>query len=243
MLERSDYGILRYWNTTIVDIFPFLWLSCHCSPMVCALLSLLWSEMLWYTVTLCLLAVSWAQDCQVANIQVMQNFDKTRVSGKLHQIVSMFGSFVLLHKILRSLSAWLGSSSPSTQGHGTLWQRRTRKACSYLITWWPTFSPMKMATWMRQLRVESSSSSELLLYPNAHACMHTHPLHPCVSWLHLSLASSNWEMCAQMFGTFEDTPDPAKFKMRYWGVASYLQTGCEFIRSSNRKGVSLTADL
>lgn len=67
--------------------------------------------MLWYAVTFCLLAVSWAQDCQVANIQVMQNFDKTRVSGKLHQIVSMFGSFVLFHKILRSLSAWPGSSS------------------------------------------------------------------------------------------------------------------------------------
>jgi hypothetical protein len=36
---------------------------------------------------------------------------------------------------------------------------------------------------------------------------------------------SNWEMCANMFGTFEDTPDPAKFKMRYWGAAAYLQSG------------------
>merc|ERR1712071_81556 len=36
---------------------------------------------------------------------------------------------------------------------------------------------------------------------------------------------NNWEMCANMFATFEDSPDPAKFKMRYWGAASYLQTG------------------
>uniref|UniRef100_A0A8C7S8V1 Plasma retinol-binding protein II n=1 Tax=Oncorhynchus mykiss TaxID=8022 RepID=A0A8C7S8V1_ONCMY len=36
---------------------------------------------------------------------------------------------------------------------------------------------------------------------------------------------NNWEMCANMFGTFEDTPDPAKFKMRYWGAAAYLQSG------------------
>lgn len=46
-------------------------------------------------------------------------------------------------------------------------------------------------------------------------------------------------MCAHMYGTFEDTTDPAKFKMRYWGIASYLQTGCEFIRSSNRTPVDL----
>lgn len=42
-----------------------------------------------------------------------------------------------------------------------------------------------------------------------------------------------------MFGTFEDTSDPAKFKMRYWGAAAYLQTGCEFIRSSNGAPVDL----
>lgn len=39
------------------------------------------------------------------------------------------------------------------------------------------------------------------------------------------LTSSNWEMCAHMFATFEETADPAKFKMKYWGAASYLQTG------------------
>ncbi|KAG7492776.1 hypothetical protein MATL_G00017900 [Megalops atlanticus] len=36
---------------------------------------------------------------------------------------------------------------------------------------------------------------------------------------------NNWELCANMFATFEDSDNPAKFKMRYWGAASYLQTG------------------
>lgn len=36
--------------------------------------------MLGFVVALSLLAVSLAQDCQVANIQTMQNFDRTRVS-------------------------------------------------------------------------------------------------------------------------------------------------------------------
>ncbi len=44
---------------------------------------------------------------------------------------------------------------------------------------------------------------------------------------HAVLNFSNWEMCANMFGTFEDTEDPARFKMKYWGAAAYLQTGCK----------------
>lgn len=32
-------------------------------------------------------------------------------------------------------------------------------------------------------------------------------------------------MCADMLATFEETPNPAKLRMKYWGVASYLQTG------------------
>ncbi|XP_028368113.1 retinol-binding protein 4 [Phyllostomus hastatus] len=36
---------------------------------------------------------------------------------------------------------------------------------------------------------------------------------------------NNWEVCADMVGTFTDTEDPAKFKMKYWGVASFLQRG------------------
>lgn len=38
---------------------------------------------------------------------------------------------------------------------------------------------------------------------------------------------SNWDVCADMVGTFTDTQDPAKFKMKYWGVASFLQKGSE----------------
>uniref|UniRef100_A0A3P8V6Q8 Plasma retinol-binding protein II n=1 Tax=Cynoglossus semilaevis TaxID=244447 RepID=A0A3P8V6Q8_CYNSE len=34
-----------------------------------------------------------------------------------------------------------------------------------------------------------------------------------------------WEVCADMRATFEDTSDPAKFKMKYWGVSALLQTG------------------
>ena len=41
------------------------------------------------------------------------------------------------------------------------------------------------------------------------------------------LTLSNWEMCADMMATFEATPDPAKFRMRYWGAASYLKTVSE----------------
>ncbi|XP_021565283.1 retinol-binding protein 4 [Carlito syrichta] len=41
----------------------------------------------------------------------------------------------------------------------------------------------------------------------------------------LSAFCSNWDVCADMVGTFTDTEDPAKFKMKYWGVASFLQKG------------------
>uniref|UniRef100_A0A8C8ZD56 Retinol-binding protein n=1 Tax=Prolemur simus TaxID=1328070 RepID=A0A8C8ZD56_PROSS len=36
---------------------------------------------------------------------------------------------------------------------------------------------------------------------------------------------NNWDVCADMVGTFTDTEDSAKFKMKYWGVASFLQKG------------------
>lgn len=36
---------------------------------------------------------------------------------------------------------------------------------------------------------------------------------------------NNWEMCAEMLATFQETAEPAKFRMKYWGVASYLQSG------------------
>lgn len=51
------------------------------------------------------------------------------------------------------------------------------------------------------------------------------------AWLGLAQGSfdlcSNWDVCADMVGTFTDTEDPAKFKMKYWGVASFLQRGSE----------------
>ncbi|TNN03847.1 retinol-binding protein 4 [Takifugu flavidus] len=115
--------------------------------------------MLWYTVTLCLLAVSWAQDCQVANIQVMQNFDKTRYAGTWYAVAKKdpLGLFLLDNVVANIFIDENGYMNATAEGRVVI--------------------------------------------------------------------LNNWEMCAHMFGTFEDTTDPAKFKMRYWGVASYLQTG------------------
>ncbi|TSK14524.1 Retinol-binding protein 4-A [Bagarius yarrelli] len=36
---------------------------------------------------------------------------------------------------------------------------------------------------------------------------------------------NNWETCAKMFASFDETSDPAKSKLKYWGAASYLQSG------------------
>ncbi|XP_038621103.1 retinol-binding protein 4 [Tachyglossus aculeatus] len=36
---------------------------------------------------------------------------------------------------------------------------------------------------------------------------------------------NNWDVCADMVGSFTDTEDPAKFRMKYWGMASFLQRG------------------
>lgn len=51
--------------------------------------------MLRYVVALCLLALAWAQECQVANIQVMQNFDKTKVSRKFSSLIIYTSAFVV----------------------------------------------------------------------------------------------------------------------------------------------------
>lgn len=51
--------------------------------------------MLRYAVALCLLALSCAQDCQVANIQVMQNFTKARVSKKYNTVLRYYFKSVL----------------------------------------------------------------------------------------------------------------------------------------------------
>ncbi|XP_028823751.1 retinol-binding protein 4 [Denticeps clupeoides] len=110
-------------------------------------------------VTLCVLAVSWAQDCQVENIQVMQNFDKTRYTGTWYAVAKKDPSgLFLLDNIIANFQV---------DDSGVM----TATAVGRVII------------------------------------------------------LNNWEICANMFGTFEDTVDPAKFKMKYWGAASYLQSG------------------
>ncbi|XP_062381616.1 retinol-binding protein 4 [Sardina pilchardus] len=115
--------------------------------------------MLFVFASLCLLATCWAQDCQVANVQVMQNFDKTRYTGTWYAVAKKdpVGLFLLDNVVANFKVDDVGQMTASAMG-----------------------------------RV---------------------------------IILNNWEMCANMFATFENSPDPAKFKMRYWGAASYLQTG------------------
>ncbi|XP_028331836.1 retinol-binding protein 4 [Gouania willdenowi] len=115
--------------------------------------------MLRYVVALCLLAVSWAQDCQVANIQVMQNLDRNRYAGTWYAVAKKDpeGLFLLDNIVAELKVGEDGKMSATARGRVVI--------------------------------------------------------------------LNNWNMCADMIATFEDTTDPAKFRMRYWGVASYLQTG------------------
>lgn len=115
--------------------------------------------MLRYVVALCLLAMSWAQDCQVANIQVMQNFDKSRYVGRWYAVAKKDpeGLFLLDNIVAEFIVGDDGKITATAEG-----------------------------------RV---------------------------------IILNNWELCANMFATFEESPDPAKFKMRYWGASSFLQTG------------------
>ncbi|KAK2884755.1 retinol-binding protein 4 [Channa argus] len=115
--------------------------------------------MLRYVVALCLLALSWAQDCQVANIQTMPNFDKTRYAG-----------------------TWYAVGKKDPEG-------------LFLID-----------NIVAQFTVEEDGKM------TAKAVGRVNIL-------------NNWELCAEMFGTFEETTDPAKFRMKYWGISSYLQSG------------------
>ncbi|XP_034563589.1 retinol-binding protein 4 [Notolabrus celidotus] len=115
--------------------------------------------MLRYVVALCLLALSWAQDCQVSNIQVMANFDRTRYAGTWYAVAKKDpdGLFLIDNVVASFTIEEDGKMTARAQG-----------------------------------RV---------------------------------IILNNWEMCADMFASFEDTADPAKFRMKYWGAASYLQTG------------------
>ncbi|KAM6951270.1 retinol-binding protein 4 [Aplochiton taeniatus] len=115
--------------------------------------------MLRIAIALGILATLWAQDCQVSNMQVMENFDRTRYTGTWYAVAKKdpIGLFLLDNVIAQFNIEEDGKMTATAQG-----------------------------------RV---------------------------------IILNNWETCANMFATFEETPDPAKFKMRYWGAASYLQTG------------------
>lgn len=58
--------------------------------------------MLRYAVTFCLLALTLAQDCQVQNIQVKENFDRHRVSSRTRHPVR-----ILLRVIRQSALLWV----------------------------------------------------------------------------------------------------------------------------------------
>ncbi|KAJ8264361.1 hypothetical protein GJAV_G00148260 [Gymnothorax javanicus] len=108
---------------------------------------------------LCVLATCWAQDCKVANIKVMQNFDRQRYTGTWYAVAKKdpVGLFLLDNVVAKFTLEEDGKMKATAVG-----------------------------------RV---------------------------------IILNNWELCADMMATFEDTSDPARFKMRYWGVTSYLQTG------------------
>ncbi|KAG7507444.1 hypothetical protein JOB18_034392 [Solea senegalensis] len=115
--------------------------------------------MLRFIVALCLLAVSWAQDCEVANIQVMQNFNKTRYTGTWYAVGKKDpeGLFLLDNIVANFEIKEDGSMTATARGRVIIF--------------------------------------------------------------------NHWEVCADMFATFEETPDPAKFRMKYWGASAMLQTG------------------
>ncbi|XP_034049037.1 retinol-binding protein 4 [Thalassophryne amazonica] len=115
--------------------------------------------MLRYVVAFGFLVVCWAQNCQVANIQVMQNFNKSRYAG-----------------------IWYATAKKDPVGLFLL----DNIVAQYFV---PDSAPM----------MAEAKGRVIIL--------------------------NNWNMCAHMFATFEDTPEPAKFKMTYWGAASYLQQG------------------
>ncbi|XP_068615399.1 retinol-binding protein 4-A-like [Brachionichthys hirsutus] len=115
--------------------------------------------MLQYAVALCLLALSWGQDCQVANIQVMQNFDKTRYAG-----------------------TWYAVGKKDPEGLFLI----DNIVANFIIE--------------EDGKMTATAIGRVIIL-------------------------NNWEMCANMMATFEESLDPAKFKMTYSGVASYLQSG------------------
>lgn len=113
--------VLRTCSAVCMSVFLLLFSNCLWSvPSFSS--SFLGGRMLRYVVALSLLALSWAQDCQVANINVMQNFDKTRVSWKI--LTTLLFKKNVLHNFWVVLFhcdfSLMCSSTRSMQGHGML---------------------------------------------------------------------------------------------------------------------------
>ncbi|KAG7325521.1 hypothetical protein KOW79_011837 [Hemibagrus wyckioides] len=117
--------------------------------------------MLRLTIALCVLAIGWAQDCQVSNIPVKENFDKHRFAGTWYAVAKKDPSGLFL------LDNVVANYYVDNEG-----------------------------------RMTASASGRVIIL-------------------------NNWETCANMFASFDETPDPAKFKLKYWGAAAYLQSGSD----------------
>ncbi|XP_060794789.1 retinol-binding protein 4 [Neoarius graeffei] len=117
--------------------------------------------MLRLTIALCVLALGWAQNCQVSNIPVKENFDKYKFQGTWFAVAKKdpSGLFLLDNIVAHYTVEDDGKLTATAQGRVNI--------------------------------------------------------------------LNNWETCAQMFSTFEETPHPAKLRLKYWGAATYLQSGCD----------------
>uniref|UniRef100_A0A3B4AU49 Plasma retinol-binding protein II n=1 Tax=Periophthalmus magnuspinnatus TaxID=409849 RepID=A0A3B4AU49_9GOBI len=106
-------------------------------------------RMLQYVVAFCLVAVSWAQDCQVANIQVMQNFDRTRYTGTWYAVGKKDpeGLF-LLDNIVAVMSIEDGQMTATAEGRVIIlnnWETCARMIATFHDTDNP--SKFKMKYW------------------------------------------------------------------------------------------------
>ncbi|KAF7705138.1 retinol-binding protein 4 [Silurus meridionalis] len=115
--------------------------------------------MLRLTIALCVLTIAWAQDCQVSNIPVKEDFDRYRFQGTWYAVAKKdpTGLFLLDNVVAN-------------------------------------------------YKVEEDGKMTATAYGRV-------------------IILNNWETCANMFSTFEETENPAKLKIRYWGAAAYLQSG------------------
>jgi len=109
--------------------------------------------MLRYVVALCLVAVSWAQapqDCQVANIQVMENLDRTRYAGQWYAVAKKDpeGLFLLDNIVANLAIDELGQMTATAEGRVVIlnnWERCARMLATFHDTDNP--SKFKMKYW------------------------------------------------------------------------------------------------